>query len=78
MYGIKDRHPDKVFSGPEEIDIYLLAIPLNARDNYLRSIAASGNAAYVEKPFASSAKDHRDIISHFVSGNIFSGFQRRF
>jgi predicted dehydrogenase len=76
-YGVKS-----VFvAQPEALpacDVALLAIPVEARSEYLSLFSRRNTAVLCEKPFAASAADHRRMIETFPSHRLGSGYQRRF
>lgn len=59
-------------------DIALLAIPVEARDEYLRHFAAAGSAVLCEKPFALTAAEHAHAVAQFPAHALACGFMRRF
>jgi predicted dehydrogenase len=59
-------------------DVALLAIPVDARGEYLDNLASSGCAALCEKPFAMSSADHGRLIDQFAPHDLGAGFLRRF
>ncbi|MGH8211170.1 MAG: Gfo/Idh/MocA family protein [Steroidobacteraceae bacterium] len=66
---------------PEELpacDVVLLAIPVDARPDYLDTLSSSGTAAFCEKPFALSAAEHARHIERFAPHALGAGFMRRF
>jgi predicted dehydrogenase len=76
-YGLKYVHT----TAPEQLpacDVALLAIPVDARGEYLRPFAERGTAVFCEKPFAMSAAEHRDTLANFAPHALGAGFMRRF
>lgn len=59
-------------------DIVLLAIPVESRGDYLKHLSSIGGAALCEKPFATSAAEHRRLIGQFTPHALGAGFMRRF
>lgn len=65
---------------PEDLpdcDVALLAIPVGVRAAYLNALAKRGTAVLVEKPFARTALEHREILQAFPPHRIACGFMRR-
>jgi predicted dehydrogenase len=58
-------------------DVALLAIPVDARGEYLRHFAARGTAVLCEKPFAMNAADHAKVLADFAPHALGAGFMRR-
>lgn len=58
-------------------DIVLLAIPYPVRGPYYEPLRGCGSALYVEKPFASSAEEHRRICGMFPAHRLACGLQYR-
>jgi predicted dehydrogenase len=76
-YGLQALHS----LSPERLpacDVVLLAIPVDARREYLDHLGSSGGAALCEKPFATSSADHRLLIDRFAPHALGAGFMRRF
>lgn len=76
-FGLKALHsayPDQL----PPCDVLLLAIPVDARTDYLEHLCASGGAALCEKPFALSAVEHQRLIDRFAPHSLGAGFMRRF
>ena len=59
------------------VDIFLLAIPFGARGPYYSAFESRGSALYVEKPFARTVKQHREICAPRQPFQIACGLQRR-
>jgi predicted dehydrogenase len=59
-------------------DVVLLAIPVDARGDYLEHLSSTGGAALCEKPFATTAAEHRLRIGQFAPYALGAGFMRRF
>ena len=59
-------------------DIALLAIPVDARGDYLRHFSRQGTAVFCEKPFAMSAAEHLLLAEQFAPHALGCGFMRRF
>jgi predicted dehydrogenase len=76
-YGLRALHS----LSPEQLpacDVVLLAIPVDARGEYLDHLCSSGGAALCEKPFATSSADHQRLIDRFAAHALGAGFMRRF
>jgi predicted dehydrogenase len=76
-YGLRALHS----LSPQQLpacDVVLLAIPVDARSEYLEHFGASGGAALCEKPFALSSIEHRRLIGRFAPYALSAGFMRRF
>ena len=58
-------------------DIILLAIPYGARKPYYNAFKGCNTSLYVEKPFAMTVEEHKEICSSFPAHKIGCGFQRR-
>lgn len=76
-YGIRATAPVTIESLPE-CDVALLAIPVEARRDYLELFRERGIPVLCEKPFAASRSDHQDLITKFPSYALGVGYQRRF
>jgi predicted dehydrogenase len=66
---------------PEDLppcDVVLLAIPVDARAQYLDQLCSSGRAAFCEKPFAQSSAEHEHFATRFEPYALGAGFMRRF
>lgn len=59
-------------------DVALLAVPVEARGDYLRHFARSGTAVFCEKPFATTAKEHSEIVAAFAPHALACGYMRRY
>jgi len=59
-------------------DVALIAIPLPAREPYLRVMSERGTAVFCEKPFASGAVEHTRYIEWFAPHALGVGYMRRF
>jgi predicted dehydrogenase len=59
-------------------DVALLAIPVDARDEYLAHLSSACGAALCEKPFALSAAKHTELVDKFAPYALGAGFMRRF
>jgi predicted dehydrogenase len=59
-------------------DVALLAIPVEARGEYLKHFARSGSAVFCEKPFATTAAQHSEIVAAFSPHTLACGYMRRF
>jgi predicted dehydrogenase len=59
-------------------DVALLAIPVDARGEYLRHFAARGAAVFCEKPFALSEVQYRTAVEGFEPHALGCGYMRRF
>jgi predicted dehydrogenase len=76
-YGLRALHSQS----PEHLpacDVVLLAIPVDARGEYLSHLCSSGGAAFCEKPFAMSSAEHRRLTEGFAPYALGAGFMRRF
>jgi predicted dehydrogenase len=76
-YGLRAVHSQS----PEELpacDVVLLAIPVDARGEYLGHLSSSGTAVLCEKPFALNAAEHSQQIDRFAPYALGAGFMRRF
>jgi predicted dehydrogenase len=58
-------------------DVALLAIPVEARSEYLRHFAALGTAVFCEKPFAMYAAEHAKVLADFAPHALGAGYMRR-
>jgi|HubBroStandDraft_1064217.scaffolds.fasta_scaffold00470_16 predicted dehydrogenase len=76
-YGLRALHPQSLKELPA-CDVVLLAIPVNARGEYLEHLSTIGGAALCEKPFAASAAEHRRYVDDFAPHALGAGFMRRF
>lgn len=76
-YGIAPVHAARADQLPP-CDIALLAIPLDARGDYLENFRRNGTAVMCEKPFSFTAADHRLLASQFPGHSLAVGFMRRF
>lgn len=76
-YGLRALHAPTL-EGLPECDVVLLAIPVDARGEYLEQLSVIGGAALCEKPFATSAADHRRYMDTFAPHALGAGFMRRF
>lgn len=61
-----------------ECDVALLAIPIEARAEYLDVFAQRRTAVLCEKPFAASRIQHQQLIGAFPGHRLAAGYQRRF
>jgi predicted dehydrogenase len=59
-------------------EVALLAVPVNAREEYLRVFAHRQAAVLCEKPFATSSRVHLDALALFPHHKLGVGFMRRF
>lgn len=59
-------------------DAVLLAIPVDARAEYLDHFAVTGTAVLCEKPFALTAAEHRGALEKFPAHRLGCGFMRRY
>jgi len=76
-YGIKAvtaSSPDALPS----CDVALLAVPVNARQDYLRVFADRQAAVLCEKPFAISSRIHLSTLEAFPPHRLGVGYMRRF
>jgi predicted dehydrogenase len=76
-YGVKWLSPAQSSSLPE-CDVALLAIPIEARSEYLEIFAQRNTAVLCEKPFAASRAQHQELIDAFPAHRLGAGYQRRF
>jgi predicted dehydrogenase len=76
-YGVR-AIPTVSSSDMQACDAVLLAIPVNARAEYLDALAASGTAVLCEKPFATSLVEHDQLVARFPLYALGAGFMRRF
>lgn len=76
-YGIRSIIPASIEALPA-CDVALLAIPVEARRNYLEVFRERGVAVLCEKPFAASRSDHEDLVARFPPYALGAGYQRRF
>lgn len=76
-YGIRNIVADSPADLPS-CDAVLLAIPVGARDGYVDACGARGAAILAEKPFAVSAKKHRELIERFEPYQLGCAYMRRF
>lgn len=59
-------------------DVVLLAIPVEARKEYLEVVAAQGRSVFCEKPFALTAEEHQRVAGLYADHLIACGYMRRF
>jgi predicted dehydrogenase len=59
-------------------DVALLAIPVDARHQYLKAFSERGTAVLCEKPFAMTAAEHSSALDIFAPYALAAGFMRRF
>ena len=78
MYGVKSIDAEQLDENLEAIDICLIAVPYGVRDGFIRKCAALKKCIYVEKPFATSVKEHQGYCDLFAVPDIAVGFQRRY
>jgi len=78
MYSIPDRQLSSTEEGMKEVDACLLATPYGVRKPYIEQCRSSGKGLIVEKPFAFSVNEHRDICKGFSEWEIAVNFQRRY
>ncbi len=76
-HGVKWLSPGTSQSIPE-CDVALLAIPIEARAEYLDVFAQRRTAVLCEKPFAASKLQHQQLIEAFPGHRLGAGYQRRF
>lgn len=60
-----------------DADVILLAIPYGARSSYYEALCSRPCALYVEKPFAKSEVEHRELCASRPPSRIACGYQRR-
>jgi predicted dehydrogenase len=58
-------------------DVALLAVPVNARQDYLRVFADRQTAVLCEKPFATSSRVHLNTLERFPNHKLGVGYMRR-
>jgi predicted dehydrogenase len=78
MYNLKPIGEAVLKTQLANIDICLLAVPYGVRSDYIRLCADLGKALYVEKPFATTAKEHSTFCDLFPPYKLAVGFQRRY
>jgi predicted dehydrogenase len=61
-----------------QCDAVLLAIPVGARAPYFDEFGNRGTAILAEKPFAASAKEHRELVERLAPFSLGCGYMRRF
>jgi predicted dehydrogenase len=61
-----------------DCDVALLAIPVEARGEYLAHFSSRGKAALCEKPFARSPAEHIRFLQQFAPHSLGAGYMRRF
>ena len=76
-HGLKWLSPAISPSIPE-CDVALLAIPIEARAQYLDTFLPRQTAVLCEKPFAASRNQHQQLIDAFPGHRLAAGYQRRF
>ena len=59
-------------------DVLLLAIPVEARAEYLEIVARQGGSVFCEKPFALTAAEHRRVADLYPEYLLGCGYPRRF
>jgi predicted dehydrogenase len=74
-YGVKSVH--SALGALPACDVSLVAIPVEARGEYLRIFAARGTAVLCEKPFAMSAAEHSVLLANFAPCALGAGYMRR-
>jgi predicted dehydrogenase len=74
-YGVKSIH--SALEVLPACDASLVAIPVEARGEYLRFFAARGTAVLCEKPFAMSASEHLVLLADFAPSALGAGYMRR-
>jgi predicted dehydrogenase len=70
--------PDCAVEALPSCDVALLAVPVEARREYLRHFASRGTAVFCEKPFARTAAEHAEIVAAFAPHALACGYMRRF
>jgi len=68
-------------ASPDELprsDVVLLAIPVEARNEYLETVARQGGSVFCEKPFALTAAEHRRLTALYDDSRVACGYMRRF
>src|SRR5215468_3159371 len=76
-YGVRPAAAQSAEAVPA-CDVALLAIPVEARADYLRVFAQRQTAVLCEKPFAANATDHRRFVEAYPVHRLGSGYMRRF
>ncbi len=76
-YGVRAVRPLALSDLPQ-CDVALVAIPVEARRDYLLHFARGGTAVLCEKPFAMTAHTHRELVALFPPYALGCGFMRRF
>ena len=61
-----------------QCDAVLLAIPVGVRAPYFDAFGDRGTAILAEKPFAASAKEHRELVERLAPFSLGCGYMRRF
>jgi predicted dehydrogenase len=61
-----------------QADVVLLAIPVEARNEYFETVARRGRALFCETPFALSAAEHRRVAALYADSRVACGYMRRF
>jgi predicted dehydrogenase len=59
-------------------DVVLLAIPVEARNEYFEAVARRGGSVFCEKPFALTAAEHRRVAALYADSRVACGYMRRF
>jgi predicted dehydrogenase len=76
-YGVRSVHSTDLEQLPA-CDVSLVAIPVEARGEYLRIFAARGAAVLCEKPFSMGASEHSSWVAKFAPCMLGAGYMRRF
>src|SRR6266702_3564987 len=59
-------------------DVVLLAIPVEARNQYFETVAQQGGSVFCEAPFALTAAEHRRVAGLYSGSRVACGYMRRF
>jgi len=60
-----------------DCDVVLLAIPVGARAGYYKELSDRGVGVFVEKPFARTGEEHKEIVALFPPHLVGCGYLRR-
>jgi predicted dehydrogenase len=75
-HGISSRETTTALKTPD-CDVALLAIPLDARSDYLQAFHAHNVGVMCEKPFALSVAAHRQMLALYSESRLGCGYMRR-
>lgn len=76
-YGVPVVRADSPAQLPQS-DVVLLAIPVEARNEYLETVARHGGSVFCEKPFALTGDEHRRLAALYAVDRVACGYMRRF